>query len=115
MKVKIQEGEVLEVTAPSNVVAGECIAIGRLYGVAIHNALNGEPVQIEMLGVFDLWKASAATVFAAGQLVYLIPASKTVTDVNGGGANIIVGAATMASPNGAATVRVRLNGGAQLA
>jgi predicted RecA/RadA family phage recombinase len=115
MKNFVQDGDVLELTAPFNVVAGQCIANGRMFGVAIHDAPNTTPVQCRMAGVFELWKSNPATAFAKGQLVYLITAAATVTDVNGGGANIIVGAATEASAGGAATVKVRLNQAAQLA
>lgn len=115
MKNFVQDGDVLELNAPFNVVAGQCITNGRLFGVAIHDAPQNTPVQCRMTGVFELWKANSATAFTKGQLVYVITASATVTDVNGGGANIIVGAATEASPGGAATVKVRLNQAAQLA
>ena len=65
----IQSGELLTVTAPANVVAGQLIQVGNLCGVCASAADSGDDVEIQTEGCFRLAKA-AGFVPAAGDPAY---------------------------------------------
>ena len=58
MKTFRQKGDVVTVTAPANVVSGQGVLVGDLFGAALSDALSGAPVEIAVEGVLGLPKAS---------------------------------------------------------
>lgn len=60
MKNFVQAGDVVTVTAPANVVSGQGVLVGLLFGVAVRAAASGQPVDITTEGVVTLPKASGA-------------------------------------------------------
>jgi predicted RecA/RadA family phage recombinase len=96
------------VAAPAGgVTAGDGVVVGALFGVANKTAAAGEMVTIATEGVFDLPKLASA-VIAAGDKVSWDDTAKQVNLP--GAACYPIGIAIEAAGNGAATVRVRLDG-----
>jgi predicted RecA/RadA family phage recombinase len=62
----IQPGKVIDYVAGADIASGDVVKVGQILGVALANIANGEtgPVQIE--GVFEVPKVTAA-VFAQGE------------------------------------------------
>src|SRR3546814_21182760 len=50
----IQRGDVLTVPAPANVRSGEVVIIGELHGVALGNAAEAAPPDLQTAGLFEL-------------------------------------------------------------
>jgi predicted RecA/RadA family phage recombinase len=108
MKNYIQEGRMITVAAPvGGVTSGDGVVIGALFGVASKTAAAGETVTIVTEGVFDLPKLASA-VIAAGAKVSWDDAARQVNAPGTG--RYPIGTAIEAAGNGAATVRVRLDG-----
>ena len=57
MKNFRQKGDTVTVTAPANVVSGQGVLVGDLFGAALFDALSGAPVEIAVEGVIGLPKA----------------------------------------------------------
>lgn len=102
----VQDGEVLTITntTSDDILSGDFVVVGSLFGVACGDILAGEEGEIQTEGVFELPKD--ASVFAVGDPVEWEPSGGTVTDAAGG--SISIGVATQAAATGAATVRVKL-------
>lgn len=108
MKNYIQEGRMITVAAPvGGVASGDGVVIGALFGVASKTAAAGETVTIATEGVFDLPKLASA-VIAAGDPVAWDDTAKQVNVLGTG--RYPIGIAIEAAGNGAATVRMRLDG-----
>lgn len=108
MKNYIQAGDVIEVTAPAGgVTSGAPLLIGALFGVACTTAAAGIRVNLATRGVFDLPKLGTDTI-TEGQRVFFDAANDRITET--AASNYAIGSATEAAGNGAATVRVRLDG-----
>lgn len=103
----IQDGDVLDLTAPYDRTAGQGALIGDTFGIACNTVLSGAVGQFATEGVFDIAKTAAQT-FAQGALVYWDNSAKSVTAVSTG--NRRIGSATQAAAGGDATARVRLSG-----
>lgn len=103
MRNYVQPGNIVTVAAPAGgAVNGKVIAIGALVGVASADAIAGQPVDLQMKGVFDLSAAVGAT-FTVGAVAYADAASgNIVADNTKPRAGIVVG-----NP-GAQVYRVRL-------
>ena len=114
MKNFIQQGEVVEVTAPRELTSGELVVVGLLVGVAVHDAANGAAVEIQTEGVFEVAKTSAQAWATVGLPIYVVPATGLATTATTSG-NVLIGTnlATAANPSG--TGVVRLNGAAPAA
>lgn len=85
MRNYVQPGNIVTVAAPAGgAVNGRVVAIGALVGVASANAASGQPVDLQMRGVFDLAAAVGAT-FNVGDVAYsngdTITATNTQTRV----------------------------------
>ena len=108
MKNFVQDGEIIEVIAPTGgVTSGDGVLIGALFGVAAATGAEGAAVNIVTEGVFMLPKLSTA-VFAAGGKVSW---DDTNSRCDAPGTGLYpVGAATVAAGNGTTTVKVRLDG-----
>jgi len=109
MKSFIQEGDILSVTAPYDVVSGAGALVGSIFGVAGASALSGAAVELKLEGVFDLAKVSAQA-WTQGVKIYWDNATKLATTTAAAGANALIGVATQAATNPSATGRVLLVG-----
>ncbi|MBX9926635.1 MAG: DUF2190 family protein [Hyphomicrobiaceae bacterium] len=108
MKNYVQPGNTITLTAPYDVASGDGLLVGAIFGVATGAAVNGDPIEAALVGVFDLNKVGSQA-WAVGDKIYwdntAKQATKTATD------NTLIGVATEAVGNGAGETigRVRLN------
>jgi predicted RecA/RadA family phage recombinase len=100
-----QPGDMITVTAPNAVTAGQGVLVGTLFGVAMHDAASGAPVDILTTGVVDIAKASGVAV-TAGARVFWVPGTNNVNTTATSQVN--VGVAIQAAASGDATVRIKL-------
>ncbi|WP_375455721.1 DUF2190 family protein [uncultured Methylobacterium sp.] len=107
MKNYVQKGDILTVTAPSDVASGDGVIVGAIFGIAGISALSGADVEIDVEGVYDLPKVSAQP-WTQGAAVYWDAAAKNVTTTSAG--NTKIGVAVLAAANPSSVGRVRLNG-----
>jgi predicted RecA/RadA family phage recombinase len=107
MKNFVQRGNTLTLTAPAAVVSGQPIIVGSVFGIVNGDAASGDPMDVDVVGVFNLPKV-AADAFAEGAAVYWDNTAKLVTSTTTG--NTKIGVAVTAAANPSATVHVRLNG-----
>jgi predicted RecA/RadA family phage recombinase len=77
MKNFIQPGDVLTLIAPHDVLPGEGLQVGALFGVATGKALLGAEVEAVLEGVFNLKKDN--TVPTQGAKAYWDSTAKKVT------------------------------------
>lgn len=108
----IQNGDVLTVIAPADVVSGQIVKVGQLIGVAVTDAKSGDPVEIKRKGVFDLPKATGA--LTAGDPLYYDGSAKKLTKTKATGLTL-VGVAHLGAASGDATVRALLDGAIRIA
>lgn len=112
MRNFVQPGDNIDLaSAPYNVLSGQGVVVGRLFGTANADALIGAPVVITTEGVFDIAK-NANDTFAVGDEVNfnaldLKAHSNDTQDSNSGG-TIAVGICVQAAGVGALTVRTKL-------
>jgi len=64
----VHRGETLTLTAPYAVNSGGGVKVGNIFGVAASTHIQGDSMEAQVEGVFDL--AKDASVFAQGDLVY---------------------------------------------
>lgn len=107
MKNYVQPGNTLTLTAPAAVSSGDVVLVGAIIGVANGDAGNGDPVDLDTVGVFTLPK-TAALAINAGDVVYWDATNSVVNKTASG--NTKLGVATESVPNPSAAVSVRLNG-----
>lgn len=95
MKNFIQSGCTLTVIAPANVLSGQALLAGAIFGVACSDAVQGAQVEINRFGVYALAAVTADT-GAIGAKIYWDNTAKrlTTTATN----NTLVGA--LATPKG---------------
>ena len=109
MKNFVQEGESLDLIAPSGgVVSGLGYLLGALFVIAATTAAEGEVFSGARTGVFDLDATTHASTqaFAVGDPVYWNDTTKKVTATATG--NQLIGFATEAKVSTAAVARVLL-------
>ena len=106
MKNFIQDGDTITVTAPEAVTSGRGLLVGTLFGIAVADAENGEPVAIKTTGVFTHAKTSAQA-WTVGAAIYWDNTAKVFTTTASG--NTLVAKAVAAAANPSATGTVRLN------
>lgn len=111
MKNYIQPGDTITVEAPAAVDSGDGVKVGVLFGVAVFDAANGDPVEITTRGVFELPKVSAQA-WTEGAAIYWTGTNCTTATTAG---NLLIGVAAAAADNPSATGIVRLNGAAPAA
>lgn len=111
MKNFIQPGVTVTVPAPADVESGDGVEVGSLFGIAVHDADNGDDVEITTEGVFDLAKADEQA-WTVGAPVYWDSSGGVATSADGGGANAQIGVAMEAISDAVGNTigRVRLNG-----
>ena len=109
MKNYVQPGNTLTLTAPHDVISGDGLLVGSIFGVAAGDAENGATVEAALTGVFDLTKVGSQA-WAVGDKVYWDDTNKRCTTVATD--NTLIGVAVEAVAGGAGdtTGRVRLNG-----
>jgi predicted RecA/RadA family phage recombinase len=110
MKNFVQKGDCVTLTAGADVLGGGLVVAGVLCGVAQHDALAGDPVEVMLTGVYDLAKVSAQA-WDEGDAIYVDPATALATTETTTG-NLFIGAAIAVAVNPSATGTVRLNGSA---
>lgn len=69
MKNFVQRGDVLPLTAPAAVKAGDVVIVGAFAGIAANDAALGEEVECDLVGVFSLAKKTGEA-FTQGTAVY---------------------------------------------
>jgi predicted RecA/RadA family phage recombinase len=106
----IQRGNIVTIPASASFEPGAVVVAGNLIGVAQGYAASGEPVDVELVGVYSLPKAFVGGGIAVGAAVYFDPAEKLSKTDSESGANPLLGYAVEAAAEGAATVKVRLKG-----
>ncbi|TIS46186.1 DUF2190 family protein [Mesorhizobium sp.] len=102
----IQPGHVITIPAAAVTVSGDVVIAGSIIGIAAGAAAIGDPLDLELEGVWELPKVSALAI-ALGAKVYWDAAAKLVTTTSAG--NTLLGVAVAAAANPSATARVRLN------
>lgn len=106
MKNFVQDGDVLDLTAPYDVASGDGFLVGsHIFAVAVAAALSGAAVRGKRTGVFDL-KYTVAADIAAGAKVYWDNSAKNVTGT--ASSNKLIGTCVVAGLSGDATIRVQL-------
>ena len=103
----VQSGVNLTLPAPANVLSGEGVLVGTLFGVAAESALSAENFDLVTLGVFELPKVSALAI-SIGDKLYWDNTAKLVNKTATG--NTLIGAAVTTAANPSGSVNVRLNG-----
>jgi len=109
MRNYVQPGNTITLTAPYDVMSGDGLLVGSIFGIAAGNAANGESVEASLVGIFDLAK-TASQAWSTGDKVYWDNTTKVVTKT--ATSNTLIGAAVEAVGGGASDTvgRVRLNG-----
>ena len=105
MKNYVQAGSQVSVPAPYDVVSGQGVLVGSLFGVAVHAAVSAAPVELTLEGVYDLAKAMGAA-WTVGARIYWDDTNKVCT--NTAGTNKLIGVALAAAASDATLGRVRL-------
>lgn len=100
-----QPGDVLSLTAPYALTAGQGAQVGSIFGVAIAAAGNGAAVELATRGVFTLTKQTGAA-WTLGQALYWDNAGRQVTGTVGSNKLIGYAAATAASGDATGSVFV---------
>jgi len=98
---KVQDGDVLTITAGAALTGGTAIAFGTRGGVVLASAAIGELASLQVEGVFE-FTATTGEVIAFGAAMYYIVATKLVTTT--AGSNIPLGRATTEKAAGVAGV-----------
>jgi predicted RecA/RadA family phage recombinase len=116
MRNFVQPGSIVGITAPANVVSGQLVRVGLLAGVAVSDALSGQPVEIATEGVFDVTKAGSQA-WTVGAAIYGTGTTTLVATTATTSGNILLGVAVAAVGSGAGETvgRIRLNGAAPAA
>lgn len=107
MKNYVQEGDIVTVAAPYDVLSGAGLLVGSLFGVATADALSAATVEAKTTGVFDLAKTSAQA-WTVGAKIYWDNTNKVTTTTSTD--NTLIGVALAVAANPSSTGRVRLNG-----
>jgi predicted RecA/RadA family phage recombinase len=108
MKNFVQPGEVVTLTAPAALSAGNGVFVGGLFGIAACDASSGASVEVALGGVFDMPKASGPA-FTEGQRIYWNTASGNFGSTAAGWVNH-VGHAVRTAAGADTSARIRLLG-----
>jgi predicted RecA/RadA family phage recombinase len=107
MKNFVKPAEVVSLTAPYDVLSGEGLLVGTLFGVATYDALSGVEVEAAIKGQIALKKAAGAgTGGAQGAAAYWNNTTKVVTAVVG--SNKLIGVFAAVVADGALSAEVIL-------
>ncbi|ODT17489.1 MAG: hypothetical protein ABS35_25670 [Kaistia sp. SCN 65-12] len=103
----VQPGRAITVPAAAAVNSGAVVSVGSIIGVAANSAAIGDPLDIELGGVWELPKV-AANAFDVGAVAYWDSETGLITSTATD--NVKLGVAVAAAAATVGTVRVRLNG-----
>jgi predicted RecA/RadA family phage recombinase len=108
----IQRGDNIEVTAPTPVISGQIVNIGKILGVALTDAPVGQPFPLALTGVWLLPKVVGSPI-AQGAALYWDTSAAAFTATGTPATGDISGIAWATAPADATatTVAVRLTGG----
>jgi len=107
MRNFIQSGCTLTVIAPANLLGGQGVLVGAIFGVACGDAVQGAEVEVNRFGVYALAAVNADTL-AVGDKVYWDNTARRVTKVATN--NVLIGAATAAKSGTETSATVLLDG-----
>lgn len=108
MKNKHFTGDTITITSPSGgTTSGGGVLVGTVLGVAVTDSVEGDPVAVELEGVFELPKLSTG-VFTVGEKLYWDAGNARLTDVSTD--NTECGIAWEAAANPSSTGMVKLKG-----
>lgn len=108
MKNFVQPGNTITLTAPYAAASGEGLLVGSIFGVAAGSAASGEPIEVALVGVFDITKIGSQA-WTVGAKVYWDDTNKRCTTVATDNTLIGVAIAAVAGGAGDTIGRVRLN------
>lgn len=104
----IQPGNVIDVTAGSNISSGAAIVVGTILAVALVDIANGESGSAQIEGVFELPKLSTAVITAGQKLIWDVSASQFIVAAAATGDLDGCAVAIEAAGNGTTTVLAKL-------
>lgn len=107
MRNKILSGDRITIIAAAAIVSGAPVLVGSVLGVAVESAAIGEPVAVELEGVFNLPILGTDTPAVGAKLYWDAGNSRLTTTV---GSNTEAGIAFAAKASGPTTVRIKLKG-----
>ena len=105
MRNFVQPGWNLTIPAPADVVSGQMVQVGALFGVATHDALNGEDLTLATEGVFEVGKTAPLTI-NLGDRLFFDSGNSVVNKTSA--AQLAVGYAVQAATSAATTVMMKL-------
>ena len=108
----VQEGKVLDLTAPYDRTTGQGFLVGSLFAVALGTALSGAAIRGQCCGVWTLAKTSAQA-WTVGQKIYWDNTNKRCDSDSTVG--MLIGVAQAVAANPSSTGNVHLNGSAPAA
>jgi len=103
----VQEGKVLDLTAPYDRTTGQGFQVGSIFAVALGTALSAAAIRGQVNGVWTLAKTSAQA-WTVGQKIYWDNTNKRCDSDSTVG--MLIGIATAVAANPSSTGTVRLNG-----
>jgi predicted RecA/RadA family phage recombinase len=105
----VQDGDVLNYTAGSNLSSGAVVLMGSILGVVLADIASGAVGSVKVTGVFSLAKDTSTEVDAGDQLYWDAANAKLVKDATAG--FVFAGIATEDAAEAATTAKVRLGAG----
>jgi predicted RecA/RadA family phage recombinase len=102
--IRLDAGQLIDYTPPSNVAAGDVVIQGGLVGIATSPIPANTPGSLAVTGEFDVLKA--AVLLTAGALVYWDAVAQVATSVSA--SNTLMGRAVRLAATVDARVRVLL-------
>lgn len=109
----VQDGEVIQYTAGSNISSGAVVKIGNILGVALTDIANGATGAVAISGVFDVPKVSAAVIAQGESLTWDVSAGGFDDNLATPATGDVTGAAAVAfeaAGNGVTTIAVKFTG-----
>ena len=105
MKNFIQPGKVVTITAAADLVSGQGLLMGKLFGVVNADTGTGAEGELSLEGVYTLPKVEAQA-WSFGALIYWDDATKLCTTTASGNTKIGHALAAVENPSTAGTVRL---------
>lgn len=109
----IQPGEVIDYTAGANITSGSVVAMGNILGVALTDIASGATGSVQITGVFEVPKVSAAVIAQGESLTWDASAGAFDDNLATPAAGDITGAAAVAFEAGIntqTTIKVKFTG-----
>lgn len=106
-----QPGDIVTLTAPSNVTAGDVVQVGQIVGIVVNDALSGEEMEVQRVGLFEGLIKEAGTAYTEGALIHWNGTAFSAAALSAG--DLVVGYAAAAATAGAVVGDVILTGHAR--